>query len=66
MTAYAIAAKANAALLADEAGVPILVKIADALRDRLGIGAGAAGSAANETPRVIEHAYEAHSTRTDY
>lgn len=66
LTSYAIAAHANAALLADEAGVPVFRKMADELHDRLGIGAGSAGRTANDAPRVIEHAYESCRVHVDY
>lgn len=66
LTSYAIAARANAALLADEAGVPVFRKMADELHDRLGIGAGSAGRTANDAPRAIERAYESCRVCTDY
>lgn len=62
MTAYTIAARANAALLANEAGLPLRsnslriasdlgaparFRLADAVLERLGWGAGSAGSAAD-------------------
>lgn len=62
MTAYTIAARANAALLANEAGLParsnalriatdpcapVRFKLADIVLERLGWGAGSAGSAAD-------------------
>lgn len=62
MTAYTIAARANAALLASEAGLPARsnalriatdpcaparFKLADVVLERLGWGAGSAGSAAD-------------------
>lgn len=62
MTAYTIAARANAALLANEAGLPARssalriatdpcaparFKLADLVLERLGWGAGSAGAAAD-------------------
>ena len=63
VTAYAIAARANAALLAYEAGSPARAKLTDALFERLGRGTGSAGSVVEDVPRSVEYAYERHDAR---
>lgn len=63
VTAYAIAARANAALLAAETGSPACVRLTEALLERLGWGAGSAGSIVEDAPRVVEYAYERHDAR---
>ncbi|HIT44969.1 MAG TPA: hypothetical protein IAC28_02625 [Candidatus Aphodovivens excrementavium] len=63
MTAYTIAARANATLLAAEAGSPARSRLTDALFERLGWGAGSAGKVAEDAPRTVEYAYERHDAR---
>lgn len=63
MTAYTIAARANATLLATEAGSPVRSRLTDALFERLGWGAGSAGKVAKDVPRAVEYAYERHDAR---
>lgn len=63
MVSYAIAAQANATLLAAEAGAPVFMKMADELHDRLGIGAGSAGRTPDDAPHATERAYETRMVR---
>lgn len=63
MTAYTIAARANAALLAAEAGALTCAKPTDTLFDCLGRGAGSAGRVTDEAARSVEYAYETRGDR---